>query len=47
MSLLKILNKRGPRVEPCGTPNNTEKREETFESYERMKICLISSFGTT
>jgi hypothetical protein len=25
-----MLNKRGPRVEPWGTPNNTEKGEENF-----------------
>jgi hypothetical protein len=23
-----MLNKRGPRLEPCGTPDNTEKGEE-------------------
>jgi hypothetical protein len=27
-SLTKILNKRGTRVDPCGTPENTEKRDE-------------------
>jgi hypothetical protein len=26
----KMLNKRGPRVQPCGTPENTEKGEENF-----------------
>jgi hypothetical protein len=25
-----MLNKRGPSVEPWGTPDNTEKEEEIF-----------------
>jgi hypothetical protein len=25
-----MLNKRGPRVKPCGTPDNTEKGEECY-----------------
>jgi hypothetical protein len=28
--LIKIFNKRGPRIETYGTPDNTEKREEKF-----------------
>jgi hypothetical protein len=30
MSLLNILNRRGFRVEPQGTPETTEKDEENF-----------------
>jgi hypothetical protein len=26
----KNINQRGPRVDPCGTPDNTEKGEENF-----------------
>jgi hypothetical protein len=29
-SLTKILKKRGPRVNPCGAPDNTEKGDENF-----------------
>jgi hypothetical protein len=28
--LIKIFNKRGPRIETYGTPDNTGKREEKF-----------------
>jgi hypothetical protein len=28
--LIKVLIKRGPRVQPCGTADNTEKGEENF-----------------
>jgi hypothetical protein len=30
MSLINILNRRGPRVELSGTPESTEKDEENF-----------------
>jgi hypothetical protein len=29
-SLLKIMNDRGPNVEPCGIPDSMEKGEEDF-----------------
>jgi hypothetical protein len=29
-SLTKILNKRGPRIDPCGAPDNTEKGDKNF-----------------
>jgi hypothetical protein len=28
--LIKILNNRGPKVEPCGTPDSMGKGEEDF-----------------
>jgi hypothetical protein len=46
-SLRKILKKRGPRVDPCDTPDNTEKGDEIFLRCERKKIYLISSCETT
>jgi hypothetical protein len=39
-SLIKMLNKRGPMVEPCGTPDNTEKGKENFPKI-RMKENLF------
>jgi hypothetical protein len=27
--IIKIFHKRGPRAEPCGTPDNTEKDKKT------------------
>jgi hypothetical protein len=39
--LKKILNKRGTRVDPCGTPNNTEKGDENFPKM-RMKEDLFN-----
>jgi hypothetical protein len=29
-SLIKILNSRGPKEEPCGSPDNMGKGEEDF-----------------
>jgi hypothetical protein len=40
-SLTKILNKRGPRVDPCVTPDNTEKGDENFPKI-RMKEDLFN-----
>jgi hypothetical protein len=37
----KSLNKRGPKVQPCGTPDDTKQEEENFP---KMRIILISSF---
>jgi hypothetical protein len=43
-----MSNKRGPRAEPCGTPENTEKGEYLiFLKYEQINIYLVSSFRTT
>jgi hypothetical protein len=33
-SLIKVLNRRSPRVEPCGTPSNTEKEETNFNKLQ-------------
>jgi hypothetical protein len=43
----KMLNKIGPAVEPCCTPENTEMEEENFNKTRTKKVYLISSFGTT
>jgi hypothetical protein len=36
-SLIKILKSRGPKVEPCGTPDNTGNGEENFPKVRTMK----------
>jgi hypothetical protein len=36
-SLTKMLNKRGPRVDPCGTPDNTKKGDENFPKMRTKK----------
>jgi hypothetical protein len=38
-SSIRILNEKGPRVELCGTPDNTEKGEEKLPKM-RMKEDL-------
>jgi hypothetical protein len=35
-SLRKILNSRGPNVEPCGTPDNIGNGEENFPKIRTM-----------
>jgi hypothetical protein len=35
-SLIKLLNSRGPNVEPCGTPDNIGKGEENFPEVRTM-----------
>jgi hypothetical protein len=36
-SLIKMLNKRGRRVKPCGTPDNIEKGEKNFPKIRMME----------
>jgi hypothetical protein len=36
-SLTEILNKRGPRIDPCGTPDNTGKGDENFPKIRTKK----------
>jgi hypothetical protein len=38
MLLTKILNKSGPKVEPCSTAGNIENREETSLINEEKQI---------
>ena len=40
-SLIKILNRIGPRTDPCGTPNFTEPSEE-YEPW-RKTLCVLPS----
>ena len=40
-SLIKILNRMGPRTDPCGTPNFTEPSEE-YEPW-RKTLCVLPS----
>jgi hypothetical protein len=35
-SLIKILNSTGPKVEPCGTPDNIRKGEENVWKLQTM-----------
>jgi hypothetical protein len=44
-SLIKILNKRGPRVKPCGTPDNTEKGKENFPKIQTKENLLDFRFS--
>jgi hypothetical protein len=36
-SLIKMLNSTGPKLEPCGTPDNIGKGEENFPKVETME----------
>jgi hypothetical protein len=39
-SLIKILNSRGPKVKPCGTPDNIGNGEENFPKVRTMQdLC--------
>jgi hypothetical protein len=38
MSLIHILNRRGPRVEPRGTPENSEKNEENVPNIQKEEF---------
>jgi hypothetical protein len=39
-SLIQILNSRGPKVEPCGTPDNIGNGEENFPKVRTMEdLC--------
>jgi hypothetical protein len=37
ISLIKMLYSRGPKVEPCGTPDNIGKSEENFPKVRTME----------
>jgi hypothetical protein len=43
-SLIKTLTKRGPKVEPCGPPDNAEQGEEDFPTKEDP---VYNNIGTT
>jgi hypothetical protein len=36
-SLIKILNSRGPKVEPCGNPDNIGNGEENLPKVQTME----------
>jgi len=40
-SLIKIINSKGPRIDPCGTPDLILRRFE-FEFLEKINCCLFS-----
>jgi hypothetical protein len=40
ISLIKILKSRGPKVEPCGTPDNIGNGEDNFPKVRAMEdLC--------
>ena len=43
MSLIKMLNRIGPRTDPCGIPNFTEPSEE-YEPWRKTRCVLPSRY---
>ena len=44
----KILNKSGPRIEPCGTPNNISSQElKVLSLFLHADFCLYDNYGAT
>ena len=42
-----MLNKRGPKIDPCGTPNKTSSHEQNSEFIFIFSIsCLINNFAS-
>ena len=39
-SLIKILNRIGPRTDPCGIPNFTEPSENMSHGGKHFAFCL-------
>jgi hypothetical protein len=47
-SFINILNNRGPKMEPYGTPDNMEKREEDFPKVRLFcGRCLTTALHAT
>jgi hypothetical protein len=38
---MKILKSRGPRTDPCGTPDNTSKGDEIVSPIRTIIIIII------
>jgi hypothetical protein len=39
-SLIKILNNRGPKVEPCGTPDSMGKGEDFLKMQTKENLDI-------
>ena len=39
ISLIKIKNSKGPKIDPCGTPDFT--RRKSYDSLSNTTLCLL------